>query len=58
MSGRAQYDSVPCLAGVVRDQPDTVRCPADFTRTKQIFTYNDVYVNIKNRYHSSKETDC
>ena len=28
MPGRAPYDVVRCPAGIVRDQPDTVRCPA------------------------------
>jgi len=30
-----------CPAGVVRDQPDTVRCPVDFSR---IFTCNNEYI--------------
>jgi len=51
----ALYDAVWCPAGVVRDQPDTVRCPADFTR---IFTCNDEYMYIKIRHHTSKETVC
>ena len=44
MPGRAPYDVVRCPAGVVRGQPDTVRCPVDFTR---IFTCNDEYMYIK-----------
>ena len=32
MPGQAPYDVVRCPAGVVRDQPDTGRCPVDFTR--------------------------
>jgi len=54
----ARPGTVRCPDGVVRDQPDTVQCPADFTQMKQIFTCNDVYNNIKIRYHSSKETGC
>jgi len=46
------------MAGVVRDQPRTVLCPADFTRKKYFFTCNDVYINIKIRNHSSKDTGC
>ena len=37
MPGRATY-------GVVKDQPDTVRCPADFTR---IFRCNGEFIYIK-----------
>jgi len=37
---------------------DIVRCPADFTRMKQIFTWNDVYITFKIRHHSYKETGC
>ena len=39
---RAPYDVVRCPAGVVKDKPDTVRCPADFTR---IFTCNDTFIS-------------
>ena len=34
-----------------------VRVPADFTRIKQIFAFNDVYINININHTSSKETD-
>jgi len=40
---------VRCPAGVVRDH---------FTRMKQIFTCNGVYIDNKIRHHSSKETGC
>jgi len=36
-------------------QPETVRCPADFT---WIFTCNDEYINIKSHHLSSKEKAC
>jgi len=36
--------TVLCPSGVVRDEPDTVRCPADFTR---IVTYNDEFFYLK-----------
>ena len=52
-AGRCLY--IKTSAGVVRDQPDTVRCPVDFTR---IFTCNDENMYIKIRYHTSKETVC
>jgi len=39
-----------------RHQPGAVRCPADFTRMKQISTYNDVYFRIIIRHHASQET--
>jgi len=36
-----------------------VRCPADFTRIKQMFTCGDVYIKNYNRHHHySKETGC
>jgi len=47
MPGRAPY-------GVVKDQPDAARCPADFTR---IFRCNGelIYTYIKICHHSSKK---
>jgi len=45
-SADARPVTVRCPDGVVRDQPDTVQCPADFAQMKQIFTCNDVYNNI------------
>jgi len=52
-SADARPGTVRCPDGVVRD---TVQCQADFTRMKHIFTWNDVYNNIKIRHHYSKET--
>jgi len=46
---------VRCPSGVVRDQQDTVQCPADITR---FFTCNVGYIYIKVCHHSSKETGC
>ena len=43
MPGRAPYRVV----GVYRDRPSTVRCPANFTLIKQIFTCNNVNVKIR-----------
>jgi len=42
-------------SAVVRDQLGPVRCPAVFTRMKQIFECNDVHIIIKIRYHFSKK---
>ena len=50
----ARPGCVRCPAGVIRDQPDTVRCPGYFRR---IFTCNNVYIYIKFRHHSFTETD-
>ena len=44
MPGRAPYDVVRCPVGVVRDQPDTVLCPVEFTR---IFTCEKQFVKIR-----------
>ena len=55
-SADARPGTVRCQDGVVRDQPDAVQCPADFTRMKHIFTCNNLYNNIKIRHHSSKKT--
>jgi len=51
VSGRE--DVVRCPAGVVRDLPDTVRCPVDLTR---IFTSNYEYIYINICHYSSEET--
>jgi len=40
-SADARPGTVRCPDGVVRDQPDTVQCPADFTGMKHIYTCND-----------------
>ena len=50
-AGRRLY--MKTLAGVERDQPGT-----DFTRISQFFKSNDVYIIIKIRCLSSKETGC
>jgi len=52
MPGRALYEIVWSPVGFVRDQLDTIRWPPNLTRMKQIFTCNDVYINIKIHYHS------
>jgi len=46
-SAHARPGIVRCPDGVVRVKPDTVRCPAYFTRMKHIFTCNDVSNNIR-----------
>ena len=46
-SGDARPGTVRCPDGVVRDQPDTVQCPANFAQMKHIFTRNDENNNIK-----------
>ena len=48
---RPMPDRAPC--GVVKEQPETVRCLTDFTR---IFRCNGEFVYIKICHHFSKET--
>jgi len=45
MPGRAPCDVVRCPVGVVWDQPDTVRCPADFTRFFHVQWWIHLYQN-------------
>jgi len=45
MPGRAPCNVLRCPAGFVRDQPDTVRCPADFTRFFHVQWWKYLYQN-------------